>query len=73
MSKIIRILAVIVSCAFCAGLIWFSNAQNQTAIYVCLGGCVASFLVNMIVSSHENAKELEAQQKQLQQEEENAQ
>ena len=69
MSKIIRIIAVIASCAFCAGLIWFSNAQNQTAIYVCLGGCVVSFLINMMVTSHENARDLEAQQKQLEQEE----
>ena len=64
MTKIIRTIAVIASCAFCAGLIWFSNTQNQTAIYFCIGGCCVSFLLNMMVTAHENTRRLEALQKQ---------
>ena len=68
MAKILRILAVLTSCGFCAGLIWCSNIQNQTGIYVCIGGCLLGFLANMMVTAHENAKELEAQQKQAEEE-----
>ena len=67
MAKILRIIAVIMSCGFCAGLIWCSSVRNQMGIYVCIGGCVAGFLMNMIVTAHENAKELEAQQKAMEQ------
>ena len=68
MTRFLRILAVLTSCGFCAGLIWASSVQNQTAVYVCIGGCLLGFLANMMVTAHENARELEAQQKQAEEE-----
>lgn len=64
MARIIRILSVIFSCCTCAAMIWFSSQGNEDAIYTCLILCIVSFFVNMVVTSHENAKKLEAMQKQ---------
>ena len=64
MAKIIRIIATIFSCCSCAAMIYFSSQNNSDAIYTCLILCVVSFFVNMVITSHENAKILEAQAKQ---------
>ena len=63
MTQIIRIIATIFSCLTCAAMIYFSSTGNSDAIYTCLMLCIASFFVNMIVSARENAKKLEAMQK----------
>ena len=63
MTRIIRIIATIFSCLTCAAMIYFSSAGNSDAIYTCLILCIISFFVNMVVTARENAKKLEAMQK----------
>ena len=63
MTRMIRIIATVFSCLTCAAMIYFSSTGNSDAIYTCLILCIVSFFVNMIVTARENAKKLEAMQK----------
>ena len=63
MSRILRIIATIFSCCACAAMIYFSSKGNSDAIYTCLILCIVGFFANMVITSHENAKQLEAMQK----------
>ena len=63
MTRILRIIATAFSCCSCAAMIYFSGKGNSDAIYTCLILCIVGFFANMVISSHENAKQLEAMQK----------
>ena len=63
MSRILRIVATLFSFGTCAALIYFSSRNNTDAVYTCLILCIVSFFVNMIITARENAKKLEAMQK----------
>ncbi|MBR3973159.1 MAG: hypothetical protein IKJ99_04320 [Oscillospiraceae bacterium] len=63
MARILRIIATLFSCGSCAAMIYFSSRNNADAVYTCLILCIVSFFVNMIITARENAKKLEALQK----------
>ena len=67
MAKIIKALSVIVSCGFCVGMIVCSKLGIQTGVYVCIAGCFAGFLTNMLATALKNRKLVEEQLKQKQQ------
>ena len=60
MTKIIRILSVILSCACCAGMIICTKLDSQTGVYVCMAGCFVGFLGNMLATARENQKTIES-------------
>ena len=64
MTRILRIIAVLFSCGSCAGMIYFSSQGNNDAVYTCILLCIVGFFTNLVVTAHENAKKLEALQKQ---------
>ena len=63
MTRIIRIIATVFSFGTCAAMIYFSSQNNADAVYTCLILCIISFFANMVINAHENAKKLEAMQK----------
>ena len=59
MARIVKIIATIASCGFCAGMIACTQMENQTGVYVCIAGCFAGFLVSMLATAQENKKIVE--------------
>ena len=68
MAHIVKIIATIVSCAFCVGMIVCTNMGSQTGVYVCIAGCLLGFLVSMGATAQENKKAVEESLKQNPQE-----
>ena len=60
MAQIIRTIAVIASCCFCAGMIYFSSTgTNNNAVYICMVGCLVSFMINAAAAARINRKAVE--------------
>ena len=66
MAHIVKIIATILSCAFCVGMIVCTKMDSQTGVYVCIAGCFLGFLVSMFATAQENKKALEESMKQEQ-------
>ena len=59
MARIVKVLATITACAFCVGMIVSTKLESQMGVYVCIGGCLVSFLINMFATAQANKKIVE--------------
>ena len=59
MARIVKVLSTLASCAFCIAMIVCTRLESQMGVYVCIAGCLLSFLVSMGATAQENKKIVE--------------